>query len=292
MAWVKRFLVLSVAVLAIGAVSMTAFGQESNAAKAKPFYESGKARSAQGDFDGAIIEFTKVIEIDPKSPLAYAARGNAKLNLGALDEAIADFSKAIEIDPSRFIPYLNRGAAKVDKGDIDGAIADYTKVLTLDPKSVLAYRNRGCALQQKGDLEGARSDFQQAIQLANDEGAYQRFYLYLLGQKQKPRPLPTELKATVARWKDGWKKTVGLFLTGEIDEGALMEQAAHGTPKAVREQKCEGFYYAGVIKLTRGETAAAKELLERCVATQLHTFPEFQLARAELANIGHLEKAK
>lgn len=292
MVWAKRFRFLEVAVLASVAVSLAAFGQESNAAKAKPFYESGKARSSQGDFEGAIVDYSRAISIDPQSPFVYAARGNAKLNLGALDEAIADFSKAIEIDPNRFVPYLNRGAAKVDKGDLDGAIADYSKVIALDPKSALAYRNRGCALQQKGNLEGARSDFQQAIQLATDEAAYQRFYLFLLGQKQKPRPLPTELSATVTRWKESWKKTVGLFLAGEIDEAALLEQAAQGSPKVVREQKCEGFYYAGAVKLTRGEAAAAKELFERCVATQLHTFPEFQLARAELANTAQFEKAK
>ena len=292
MAWVKRFRVLVVAVLATGAAFMTAFGQESNAVKAKPFYENGKARSTQGDFEGAIVEFTKALNIDPQSPFVYAARGNARLNLGALDEAIADFSKAIEIDPKRFVPYLNRGAAKVDKGDLDGAIADYSKVIALDPKSAIAYRNRGCALQQKGELDRARSDYQQAIQLATDEGAYQHFYLYLLGQRQKPRPLPMELKATVTRWKESWKKTVGLFLADEIDEAALLAQAAQGSPKAVREQKCEGFYYAGAVKLARGETAGAKELFERCVATQLHTFPEFQLARAELANIGQVEKTK
>ncbi|MBK9991256.1 MAG: tetratricopeptide repeat protein [Verrucomicrobia bacterium] len=283
---------MAVAVLVTGAVFVTAFGQESNAAKARPYYDNGKARAAQGDFEGAVAEYTSAINIDPLSPFVYAARGNAKLNLGALDEAIADFSKAIEIDPKRFVPYLNRGAAKVDKGDLDGAIADYSVVIALDPKSALAYRNRGCALQQKGDLEGARSDFQQAIQLATDDAAYQRFYLFLLGQRQKPRPLPTELKATVTRWKEGWKKTVGLFLAGEINEAALLEQAAQGTPKVVREQKCEGFYYAGAVKLTRGEGAAAKELFERCVATQLHTFPEFQLARAELANTAQFEKTK
>jgi len=290
MAWEYRFRLLTIVMMATFGLAVFTYGQDGNAAKAKPFYDSGTAHMKQGDYDGAIVELTKAIDIDPKNPFAYAARGNAKTGIGALDEAIGDFSKAIELDPTRRVPYINRGVAKVDKGDLDGAIADYSKAIALDPKSASVFNNRGCAKLQKGDIDGARSDFQQAVQLASDEGAYQRFYLFLIGLRQKPGSSPTELRSVVSRWKESWKKTVGLFLAEEINEGALLEQAAQGTPKSVREQKCEGFYYAGAIRLAKGDVAAAKDLFDRCVATQLHTFPEFQLARTELAKLG--EKLK
>ena len=269
-------------------------GQEANpaAAKAKPFFESGTARAGQGDAQGAISDFSKAIDIDPKNPLVYAARGNAKVVIGELDDAITDFSKAIEIDPTRRVPYINRGVAKVDKGDLEGAIADYSKVIAMDPKNITAFRNRGCALQQKGDIDGARNDFQQALQLATDEAAYQRFYLFLLGARLKPGPSVADFKTVVERWKPSWKKNVGLFLAGGVDEATLHDLALQGTPKSVREQKCEAFYYAGVVHQNKGDIAGAKSLFERCVATQLHTFPEFQLARAELVKIGQLAPAK
>ncbi len=257
------------------------------AAQAKPFIENGTARVGQGDAQGAIQAFTKAIEIDPKNPLAYAARGNARVSIGELDDAIADFSKAIEIDPTRRVPYINRGVAKVDKGDLAGAIADYTKVIALDPKNVTAYRNRGCANQQKGDIDGARNDYQQAVQLATDEAAYQRFYLFLLGVRLKSDSSVADFKAVVGKWKPSWKKNLGLFLAGEIDEAALLELSSEGTPKAVRDQKCEAYYYAGVMRQAKGDVAGAKALFERCVTTQLHTFTEFQLARAELVKIGN-----
>jgi lipoprotein NlpI len=288
MVLLHRFRVLIAAVATVCAVVPFCRGQEQNAAttRAKSFLESGNARVAQGDYLGAIVDFSSALELEPKNPVLYAARGNAKTNLGELDEAISDFSRAIEIDPARRVPYINRGVAKVDKGDLNGAIADYSKAIDLDPKNITAYRNRGCARQQKGDLDGARADYQQAIQLATDDGAYQRFYLFLLVARQKPGPSLADMKATVSRWKTSWKKNVGLFLAGEIDEAALHELAAQGSPKTVREQKCEAFYYAGVIHLLKGDAVGAKNLFERCVATQLHTFPEFQLARAELNNIG------
>ena len=292
MAIANRYRTLLVFAAALSALASLCRSQEVNEAsvRAKPFYESGTARAGQGDYEGAIADFTKAIETDPKNPIAFAARGNAKTNIGELEGAIADFSRAIEIDPARRVPYINRGVAKVDKGDLDGAIADYSKSIVLDPKNVTAYRNRGCARQQKGDIDGARSDYQQALQLATDEGAYQRFYLFLLGLRQKPSPSVADLNAVVSRWKAGWKKSVGLYLVGEINEAAMTELAAQGTPKSVREQKCEAFYYAGAIHLAKGDVAGAKSLFERCVATQLHTYPEFQLARAELSKIGQGEK--
>ena len=55
-------------------------GQDPNVAQAKLYYESGTAFAGRGDLDGAIAEFSKAIGLDPKNPLAYSARGNAKIN--------------------------------------------------------------------------------------------------------------------------------------------------------------------------------------------------------------------
>jgi lipoprotein NlpI len=255
---------------------------------AKAFYESGVARVKQGDYEGAIVDFDRAIEADGANPSYYAARGNAKTNTGAVDDAIADFTKAITLDPSRRVPYINRGVARLDKGDIEGAVADYTKAISLDPKNAAALSNRGCAKWQKGDVDGARNDFQQALQLATDEGAYPRFYIVLISMKQRAGGAAAdvkELREIVSHWKESWKKTVGQFLSGEIDEATLLERAAQGSPKAVRDQKCESYFYAAAVRLLKGDAAGAKPLFEKCVATQLHTFPEFQLARAELAKL-------
>lgn len=270
------------------ASALCACGQDA-ASQAKNFFENGQTRVKQGEYEAAIADFSKAIELDPKNPLAFAARGNARVNTGAVDEAIADFTQAIVFDPTRRVPYINRAVARIDKGDLDGAVVDYSKALSLDPKNALVYRNLGCVKQLKGDFQGAKADFQQAIALATDEAAYQRFYLALLGMQQKTLRVESDLKAASSRWKDGWKKSVGKFLTEEMNEEGLMEAVAQGTPKAVREQKCEGCYYAGVVRLSKGDKAGARDLFERSVATQLHTFPEFQFARAELAKI---DKAK
>ena len=42
---------------------------------------------------------------------------------GDFNAAIADFNRAIELNPKDAVAYSNRGNTKRDKGDLDGAIA-------------------------------------------------------------------------------------------------------------------------------------------------------------------------
>jgi len=138
---------------------------ELNPKDARAYYNRGIAKQAKGDLDGAIADFSRAIELDPKHAVAYYNRGIAKQAKGDLDGAIADFSRAIELDPKHAVAYNNRGNAKDDKGDLDGAIADYSRAIELDPKHAVAYNNRGIAKEAKGDLDGAIADYNRAIEL-------------------------------------------------------------------------------------------------------------------------------
>jgi tetratricopeptide (TPR) repeat protein len=65
--------------------------------------------------------------------IVYYGSGLAKSTKGDLDGAIADFSKAIELNPKLAEAYLNRGLAKSTKGDQDGAIANESQAIELNP---------------------------------------------------------------------------------------------------------------------------------------------------------------
>jgi len=55
------------------------------------------------------------------------------------DGAIADFDRALQFDPKLAQAYDNRGDAKTETGDFDGAIADFNRALQLNPKYAKAY---------------------------------------------------------------------------------------------------------------------------------------------------------
>jgi tetratricopeptide (TPR) repeat protein len=93
----------------------------------------GIARLDGGEFDKAIADLSKAVEIDPKFAAAYYNRGRAYNGKVDADPAIADFDKAIELAPRFAAAYFNRARAYRNKGEFTLAIGDYIKSLSLDP---------------------------------------------------------------------------------------------------------------------------------------------------------------
>jgi tetratricopeptide (TPR) repeat protein len=63
------------------------------------YLNRGVSRGKEGDLDGAVADFTKAIDLDPRLALAYFNRGEVLIQKGNFDAAIADFTKAIELNP-------------------------------------------------------------------------------------------------------------------------------------------------------------------------------------------------
>jgi len=101
--------------------------------QAEAYRTSGGSHYARRDYDRAIADFSKVIEIDPKDVLAYVGRGQAHHEKRHYDRAIADYSKAIEIDPKDADAYYNRGRTYEDQRRRPEAIKDFQQALRLAP---------------------------------------------------------------------------------------------------------------------------------------------------------------
>ena len=122
-------------------------------------------RKAKGDVDGAIADYTKAIEVDPRYAPAYYNRGMAREDKADPNGAIADYTKAIEINPKMGAAYNNRGQVRANRDDLEGALADFNKSIALNPRDSTGYLNRGVARKQKGDRDAALADFNKALEL-------------------------------------------------------------------------------------------------------------------------------
>jgi tetratricopeptide (TPR) repeat protein len=97
------------------------------------------------------------------SAAAYNNRGLASQSVGASAEALRDYSRAIELEPRSPTPLANRGYSRFQRGNYDQAIADFTAAIQLDPYSDFALDGRGMSYYSKGDYDRAIADFTTAI---------------------------------------------------------------------------------------------------------------------------------
>ena len=137
---------------------------------AEDLCERGRRRFEKGDFDEAIADYTRAIEltsrlkvnssalhnsllpdqdlftdavarnrvrvIDPRTANAYLGRGNAFFGKGEIDKAIDDYDRAISILPGMAAAYNARGAARLVKKDYERSLEDYNKALKIDPQFI------------------------------------------------------------------------------------------------------------------------------------------------------------
>lgn len=153
----------------------TLFLAAATAVRGDPAYDyvdSGLSKFIHDDYDGAIADYNKAINLKPGYGEAYDRRAQAELAKGDSTDAVADYGTYIALNPNDPDAYDRRGYAKQSKGDLDGAIADYSKYLESNPNDATAYYNRATVKNDKGDTKGALEDYTKAIELRPDDALY------------------------------------------------------------------------------------------------------------------------
>ena len=135
---------------------------------AKELFDSGLVRLQKQDYDGAIADMTKVIEMDPRHADAIFIRGQCFYLKGDREKALLDYDKVIELAPTaRGVErvYNIRSVLRLLKGDVDGALQDLEKAVELNPNYADSFSNRGVTRSLKGDHAGAAADYERALEL-------------------------------------------------------------------------------------------------------------------------------
>ncbi len=193
----NRYLVYILSVFLI--LSLAACHSNPETAKRK-YLESGQKYMDKKEYDAAVIQFKKALQIDPKFAEAHYQLGNALLGLQRWQEGFKQLSTAVELDPNnlkaradlgnlyilskrpegyakaeeeaRYIiehnpnspdGYRLLGTAMFAQGHAQEAIDAYTKLIQLQPKDVGGYLNRGVLFASLKKFPEAESDFRQAV---------------------------------------------------------------------------------------------------------------------------------
>jgi tetratricopeptide (TPR) repeat protein len=117
------------------------------------------------EYQIAMANCTKAIEVRPDYCPAYFYRGKAKYDLGDYQGAIADFTKAIQMKLDFAEGYRHRALAKTSIADYQGAVDDLTKTLKLNGDDAEAYFDRAVAYLGVGQKSEAFAGFERAMKL-------------------------------------------------------------------------------------------------------------------------------
>ena len=156
------------------------------------YMQRGFAYNEKLDYERAIPDHDKAIELNPRNSSAYMNRGNAVSNhLKNYERAIADYSRAIEISPNSWAVYYNRGRSYIARKDWPQALSDLDKTIALHASFHHSYNLRSFVHSSTGNYEQAILDAGKAIEIApTDDRAY-----YLRGFAHEKRRNRTQAAA-------------------------------------------------------------------------------------------------
>lgn len=111
----------------------------------------------------AIKDFDQVISAEPNNARAYYYRAWSYIAMRKLEKAISDFSRAIELKPDYTKAYSDRGYTYYEMGDFASAVQDFTQALATNPENASVYHLRAGAYEKLLDTEKAIADYTNAI---------------------------------------------------------------------------------------------------------------------------------
>lgn len=98
------------------------------------YFERGAQRDWTGDYNGAVSDFNRALELGITHDKLYYNRGYVYAELKQYENSLADFNKAAELNPGKAEIYFSRGLVKASLNDFEGALKDYEESVKLDPR--------------------------------------------------------------------------------------------------------------------------------------------------------------
>jgi tetratricopeptide (TPR) repeat protein len=145
-------------------LSLLFFNQCTNDTPQK-FLNSGVTKYNNKDFDGALTDFSKAIELDTNYQTAYYNRGMTYFVTQRYGESILDFKKAIYLNPLDKAAYYKLSDSYEQIQDYESLLENCNTALKYFPQCDTFLNNKGICNLRLGNIKDAITDFTKAIEL-------------------------------------------------------------------------------------------------------------------------------
>ncbi len=151
--------------------------QSGSERRAEKFYNQGLKKSQNKQYQKAIAEYTKAINIDSQFIDAYLKRCEMYYKLGNHQGILDDCYQIIKINPFIAKAFYYQGRARYSLGYVQGAIDSYSEAIRQEPHYAQAYYYRGIAYRDTKETLSAIEDLQIAGDLFIAEGNQNAYLL-------------------------------------------------------------------------------------------------------------------
>ncbi|UCH79369.1 MAG: tetratricopeptide repeat protein [Candidatus Coatesbacteria bacterium] len=142
-------------------------GADENQEEIERRLDRGNELALEGDYDGAMAEYHKVLEIDEGNALAHNNLGIIYKRKGLYISAVEEFQAALEALPNYFKAYNNLANVYYERGYYEDAVKYYNKCLAIKPNFADAHWNLALAYEQSGEDTRAVRHFKKFIELSD-----------------------------------------------------------------------------------------------------------------------------
>jgi tetratricopeptide (TPR) repeat protein len=131
---------------------------------------SGEIMASMKNYDGAVVEFKKAVEMAPQQAGTHYELANAYWNLGDWDAASAQFQAELANDPHNCMAKWKLGNILLEQNTRpDKALADTDEALSTCPTLIQARVDRARALLKLNRNQDALPDLETAVNASPDE---------------------------------------------------------------------------------------------------------------------------
>lgn len=139
----------------------------------KTLLDDGIFDIRNGKFDEAIDKINKSIELKRDWEIPYFYRAVAYQALENFDNAMLDYTKALQLNPRMTDAYYNRAYINLTRKDIQNpdlekTVKDLEKALELDPKFIDALYAMAAAQKKLGNYHAALEFLEKLLQIEPD----------------------------------------------------------------------------------------------------------------------------
>jgi eukaryotic-like serine/threonine-protein kinase len=132
----------------------------------------GVVANGTGQYELAVGEFQKAVQLDPTNDQGYTGLASAEKHLNKLDEAEKTYQQVIQLRPQHAGAYMDMGHFYLQQQQLEKAIDMFSRAVALAPDSYRGYTNLGAAYCYQAKFAEAIKPLRQSIAIRPTYDAY------------------------------------------------------------------------------------------------------------------------